>query len=314
MNLTTQQKVFFLFALKQRPKDANQLFEYLPKASKTEMLALYQELSKHKEEDIVKVAKNELKKLSNPKNQSYLSEVHVDWIADRIKEESPEIIAAILRYLPAENVSVLLDKLPKDVLENMPKLADTYAIPSGLVELFQKKFESFFALKKIYEKGLALEFEHFCLLRADQIQKVFLDLGYREIAFGLCTLPKKARAVVLDRLSPNDRRLVDLYVNQVGNVSERRLKNAQFHLISKEVQTRDSSLFVKGLGFLVYSKMLLQKDIADFEIIKNKLSKSHARILEDFVSMHLDKNTEASVLSYREDFMLAVKSVLSGNA
>ncbi|MFH1356853.1 MAG: hypothetical protein ABII18_06955 [bacterium] len=310
MNLTARQKAFFLIVLKQRLKNAAPLFAFVSESEKREMTKMYAALSGRGEREISAVATSELRQLASSKKQNYLADVHVDWLVDKLCEETPEIIAAILRQLPAERVRAVLNTLPHEVLDFMPKLSDTYAIPEQLVDLFQKKFESFFPLSKQFDPEKRFEYEHLCLLRADHVAKVFLNLGYREVALGLITLPDTARGVVLNRLAPNDRERVQHYLKTEKNqVAERRLKRAQVHLVSKEVQAGDPSVFVRSMGFMVFAKTVLRRDLDDIIVIKHKLSRKDCKILDYFIENHIDKNTEASVVGFREDLLIAVRNV-----
>jgi hypothetical protein len=310
MNLTARQKAFFLIVLKQRLKNAAPLFAFVSQGEEKEMTKMYAELSGRGEKEISAVATSELRKLASSKKQNYLADVHVDWLVDKLCEETPEIIAAILRQLPAERVRAILDTLPHEVLDFMPKLSDTYAIPEQLVDLFQKKFESFFPVSKQFDPNKRFEYEHLCLLRADHIEKVFRNFGYREVALGLITLPDAAQGVILNRLAPLDRERVQHYLKTEKNqVAERRLKRAQIHLVNKEIQAGDSSVFIMSMGFLIFAKTVLRRDLDDIQIIKHKLSRKDCKILDFFIENHIDQNTEASVVGFREDLLIAVRSV-----
>ncbi|HLD44007.1 MAG TPA: hypothetical protein VJC18_01125, partial [bacterium] len=71
-----------------------------------------------------------------------------------------------------------------------------------------------------------------------------------------------------------------------------------------------SDRFVKTLGFLVFAKMLLMKDRQDLEIIKRKMSRQDANLMQDFVNEQMEKNSEVSVIAFREDMLSAVSSVI----
>lgn len=310
MALSSRQKAFFLIAIKQRPKDAPSLFSFLPQDEKEEMNAMYQSLVGHKEKSVKKVATSELVKFARPHNLSFLADVHDDWIIDMLLQETPEMIATILRYMPAERVRVIVNALPVKVLDQMPKLAEVYSIPSSLAELLKQKFESFFSIDKIYSPGNKFEFEHFCLLRFYQIHDVFLELGYREIALGLTSLPEDAQVMVMERLSVSDRQRVQYYLKDISHVSTQRMKRAQIHLVDKDLDPKSPVSFIKELGFVLYAKSLLPKDQDQFHMILKKLSKVESEFLKSLVTKQLGKNTEASVLSCREDVMIAVRIVL----
>jgi len=310
--MTLAQKVFFLIALKHRPDAVSELFPYIPEAQKEYMQKLYDQLKDSDVKSIKAVATSELRKFSKPSTRSFLGDVHNDWLLEILLNESPEIIALVLRHLPAERVKAILDALPPEILSEMPKLSDTYAVPSALVDHLKQQFENFFTIDEILEPGEEVRFEHFSLLSTTQLDTVFLDIGYREIALGLVSLPEDTRHIVIDRLSVSDRKNVQKYLdlNEKDKVSNQRIKRAQVHLVSKEIDAYHSSLFIKELGFLFYAKSVLKNDLPGFEIIKKKMSKKEANVLKQLIDNHIEKNTEALVVAYREDVMSVVKKVL----
>lgn len=311
MPLSPRQKAFFLIALYQRPKSVEPLFEQLPESECAEMKQMYSELRSNREADIKQVAKSELRKLNSVKVSTYLNEVHEDWLVDLLKQESPLMIATVLRYLPAERVHTILDLLPEPILTSLPKISDTFAISQSLVSLLKARFESLFTLKKTYEPGQPLAFEHLALLRAKQVENIFFEAGYREISLGLIAVPDQARNLVLGRLAAADRDRVEFHLQNAQQVSEQRIKRAQVHLISKQVDPHNQRLFVKELGVMLFVKALLKKDLEDVDLIYKKMPKIEAKMIRDLVVQYVEKNTEASVKTYREDILDAIKRVLS---
>lgn len=298
-------------ALKLRPDSVGNLITILSPKERQDTQALYDEVKKHGEKNLKIVAAAELNKLSLSSSGSYLKDVHNDWILEILLGESPEMIALVLRHLPADRVSHLLDALPPEILTKLPKMSDTFAIPMELVEHLRRHFEKLFTQNLSLEANEEIRFEHIPLLSHHQLERVFLDLGYREIALGLASLPSEARAAVIERLSAHDRKYVEICLQEMKNdVTPQRMKRAQVHLVSKEIDAANSTLFVKELGFLFYAKSLLKGDESGIEIIKKKMSKQEAAMLQELIDNHRDKNTEALVVAYREDVMLAVKKSL----
>lgn len=310
MILSARQKAFFLIALKERPDDTEALFSYLPVDEAKAYAGIYKDLKGKKNEDIVAVAGTELKKLARPQNLGYLSEVHDDWLLEILKDELPGIIATVLRYLPAERVKFLLDHLPKDVLACLPSLIETYEAPREVVEILRRRFEGFFETEVLVNPDQEFRFEFLHLLRAAQIKNVFQELGYREIALGLSTIPEMTKILVLNRLIPEDKERVEFYLKRMPEGGGQRVKKAQVHLISKEVNPRQPDFFVKELGYLIYAKALQKQDEDTLTVLFRKMSRKEAAALEDAVRQYLPLNTEASVLPFREDVLLAVKAVL----
>lgn len=310
MTLSARQKAFFLIALKERPADADSLFSYLPGDEAKAYAGIYKDLKGKKNEDIMTVAVAELKKLARPQSLGYLSEVHDDWLLDILKDELPGIIATVLRYLPAERVKFLLDHLPKETLAKLPSLIETYEAPRAAVEILRRRFEGLFETEAMLGSDQEFRFEFLHLLRAGQIKSVFQELGYREIALGLSTIPEMTKILVLNRLLPEDKERVEFYLKRLPEGVVHRVKKAQVHLISKEVNPRQPDFFVKELGYLIYAKALLKPDENALTVLMRKMSRKEANALQEAIKQYLPAGTEASVLPFREDVLLAVKTVL----
>lgn len=311
MTLAPRQKAFFLIALKERPQDLSQLIQFLPASDQPELQKLYQDLEKHDASSLKMVANSELRKFTKPQSQSYLSQVHNDWIVDLLSKESPEMVSTVLRYLPAERVQEVLEKLPHEMMATMPKLADTYAIPQVLVSLIKRRFENLFRIHKSYPKPDQIEFHHLCLFRPEQLEKIFMELGYREIALAMQSIPVATQTIVIGRLGPHDQKHVRYYMDKARSQTKTRIKQAQTHLVRQDIETKDSRLFVKELGFVIYAKAVLVEDLTDIGVIKFKLSRKEAKELMGIVNKELETNNEGSVLEYREDVISATRRVLS---
>ncbi len=310
MNLAPQQHAFLLIALTQQPENVARLLSYLKPEDSHKILPVYETLKAHAPQSVKNVAINELKKLGQYRSLSYLADVHSDWVVETLLGETPAMIGTILRYLPAERVRAILDSLPQSVLDQLPRMGDTYQVSPQLVELLRDRFERQFWLHKKFDPKQAFAFEHFYLLHATQIHEVFLEMGYREIALGLASLPESAQKLVMDRLSRTDRLRVEFYLQQGKDIAPQRVKRAQSHLLVYQSQQGAPRHFVCELGYLIFSKSLLLKDRSELEIIKRKMSQADAATLQRLVDRQIDSNSEASVVGYREDLLTAVKRVL----
>lgn len=276
------------------------------------MLKVCDQLKDKPADGIAAVARSELKKLARPDDRSYVSEVHSDWFVQTLRDESPLVIATVLRNLPAERVHDILEKLPPDVMRDLPKISDTYATDPCLVDMMRRKFEELFPIDGALPPGTTFAFGHFPYLKARPLRAAFAELGYREIGLGLAALPEMTRILVLNRLLPEDKRRVETYMARELDPLGLRTKRAQVHLISREVDPRKPDLFVREVGFLVFAKALLPEDHSGIEIVKRKMPMRESRALIEAVEQYSRANTEASVIPYREDVIAAVKTVLGG--
>jgi hypothetical protein len=300
-----------MLALSERPGDVQALFPYLPRTESAEMAAVCGELKDKPAETVAAVARSELQKLARAGTRTYLNDVHSDWLVQMLKDEPPLVLATVLRYLPAERVHDILDYLPPDVLAALPKISDTYAADERLVEILRRRFEGFFESHDEAPGG-TIHFEHIHMLRSAQIRRAFAELGYREIGLGLVSLPEMTKIMLLNRLLPEDKERVQGYMSQEADGTSPRVKRAQVHLISREVDPRNREMYVRELGYIIFAKALLPQDYAHLDVLKKKLPMREARSLQTMVDHYSRANTEASVIVYREDVMVAVKAVLAG--
>lgn len=314
MSLAAPQKAFFLLALRYRGAGAPGLFDFFSGDQAGEMRRLAGEIDlSHRAESLREAFTRELKKIGRLREPAYLKDLHNEWLVETLKWESPSVISLILRYLPADRVRAVLELLPHKDVEKLPALSRSFKVPALLVEAIRERFEAYFRYPRVPDPKNPFAFESLCFLSAANLARLFFELGYQEIALGLVTLPAKTQAMILGRLLPEDRLRVEYYLEKgASQAGSQRVRRAQVHVISKEVDPRRPKFFVKELGFLIFAKAMLPKDLADLEIIKKKFSLHEAMVLQRLVEKNLDKNNEASVLSYREDVIRTLKAILEG--
>lgn len=312
LNTQARQKAFLLTAMKcNSPERVEVLLKELPQNVQATLMPTFEKIRKYDSQSLRSVILSELKKMSRPKSRSYLSEVHNDWIVDLLSAESPEMVSTILRYLPAERVQAVLDSLPQELLIRMPKMSETYRIPQSLVDLLRSKFENLFVHRRTQVVDEDFQFEHLCLLPARRLHQLFFELGYREIAIALKSLPEATRTIVISRLAIQDQKKVREYLgSDAMKASEQRIKKAQAHLVSQDIDAKEPALFIKDLGFLIYSKAILSSDFDDLAVIRHKISKVESKELSVQLDKYLPENTEASVVEYRDDILTLVKRML----
>lgn len=308
MSLAAKHKSFFLWTLRFDPKSLSEKIRFFPAALQKQFEDLEKKTQSLQEEELKKFALRELKKFGRSFHRSYLPQVHNDWIVEKLQKESPHMVSAILRNLPADRVRQILNRLPSELLTKLPKLSESYAMSSGLSEALKRRFEGYFEMTKVYDSSRPFEFQSLCYLKPILLKKVFQELGYREIALGLKLLPEKTKTLVLGRLLPKDRVEVEKYLKQNKSMSEARHKRAQVHIISQEIE--DVTTFILEIGFLVFAKAVLQQDQADIDVIFHKFSRKEARLLKKHLDLYLKQNSEASVLSYREEILNVCRIVL----
>ncbi len=310
MNLSPRQRAFFLLTLNRHGKAAATLFKFTPPSEAKLYAQMLDDLKGHSDRGVETVAKSELSRLNTANARSYLSQVHVDWLAEALKPEIPAVIAAVLRCLPAEQSHAVLERLGPEVVVAMPKLSDTFAVPQTLVDHMRHHFENQFVNERTYVSGEPLEYSHLCVMPGRLIEGVFLNLGFHEIALALTGLPQRARDLVLSRLLPDDAKAVLAAITEVKTIAPGRIKIAQANLMDAKTNGAEPRGFVLSLGFSVFARSVLPKDLTDVAVVKKKMSKIYAGTLQDAIDHVLSEGTEATTLVYREEVLKAMKKTV----
>ncbi len=291
-----------------QPQNLAALLPFLPEDAQAPLRDLQNQVATLDEGKARDFAVGELRKFERSLHRSYLPDVHTDWLLIKLKEESSQILSVILRFLPADRVKAILQALPNDILARLPKMSESYAIAPGLAEFIKRRFERHFEVDRIYDPKQPFAYADLVHLKPALLKKLFQELGYREMALGLKLLPGKTQDLVMGKLPPSDRLHVEKHMlqNAVGT-SEARHKKAQVHLISQE--SGQMASFVQEIGFLVFAKTVLPENQNDLPVLCHKLSFAESQRLLKVVEAHLNQNSPASVLAYREELLQVCKTL-----
>lgn len=308
MILTSAHKAFFLWVLRFRPKDLDQLVSYMSEEIQNQLQDLLQKVNSLSETQLSDFALKELKKFERSFQRTYLSEVHSDWILEKLKQESPHVISAVLRYLPADRVKEILNRLPQEILNQFPPMTDSYAIAHPLADNLKNRFEKNFSHDRVYDPQAPFDFHTILHLKGDVLRLVFWELGYSEIAMGLKMLPTQTQDLVLKKLLPQDRLVVDRVLFELKNTSEARHKKAQIHIISQDVGSMET--FVFEMGCFIFAKSVLPENELDVEVIAHKLSYREGSTFKKHVMAVVQQNSQSTIMLYREELLRACRRVL----
>lgn len=311
MSLSARDKAFLMAVLYFHPEKAGDYINCLSGDLQKDILPVYESLSSHSGQSLRRVAKDQMRELREPESSHYLHHVHDDWLVSFLIQETPEMVALILRNLPGDRIKSLLEKMPEDFKAKLPKMGETFALSPDLVQLIQKRFEDSFILDRAKPQLDHLEFEDLVWVDPQSLQNVFKEAGYREIAIAIQTVSQKAQQVILERLSVIDRGRVEYHLKQTGSgATKKRIETAQNHLVHPKVGSQGAEDFVTSLGLLVYAKCLLARDLDDLTIIKRKMAKPQAEKLQRFVDEAVAGQSEATVVEFRHEILMAMKDIL----
>ena len=106
--LNDRQRAFILTAYLVEKDGALDLIPFLPQSEQGLIEAALLRLSQKKEAQKNQVIQDELRRLLAVSNKGLMAELHPDWIVQAIQNESGQMIATIIRYLPGDKVKLEL--------------------------------------------------------------------------------------------------------------------------------------------------------------------------------------------------------------
>lgn len=310
VRLNDRQRAFLMIAWLTDGSSAEASFSFLPETEKPLLSAALGRLASKTKTEKKQVIKDELKRLAVQSQLSFLSEVHPDWLLEALRKENPRMIATILRYLPGHHVSFLLDELPEEILKELPPISETFDLNLELVQILRKRFEqNFVSLPLTQAPVRRLAFDTLPLLPANDLLKLFLDVGFREISLAFTTLKTKTIEVILRRLPLREASLLRLKIEQRGSVPEDRLKKAQAHLLSLDLEKGAPDTMILEAGFFVYSKALLPVHLQGVSMIQQKFSRRVGLLLKNYVDKNLPLNSDKTVVPYQDEVVEIAKKL-----
>ncbi|HBF13954.1 MAG TPA: hypothetical protein DDW49_11310 [Deltaproteobacteria bacterium] len=307
-HLDPSSRAFVMMLLLDAPDLASSLVSFLPPEDQPVVLDAVKTWQSSDKKLKKQFIHDELSRQQMQSHWGVLSQVHPDWIVDALSQESPRMIATVLRYLPAETVRVVLDKLSAETLKNMPTLAQTFSLDVHLINALKEILENRFAQLK-QNNDMGLSFATIPMFSAKKLGSIFRELGFRELAMALKGFDEESKSLILKRLSPRDGALLKLHFEQITDVPEERLKQAQNHVLSLDLKKGALPLLVLEAGFFVYSKALLQEHIPSMQVLQLKFSMEESRLLKKYVEMNVPVNISSVAGKYQKEVMQIVQKL-----
>lgn len=255
---------------------------------------------------------DEIKRLSNEAKRSILSEVHPDWLTRALLKERPRMMAVILRFLPSEHVSKILDQLPEEVLKKLPSLSQTFSIDPECARYLKLAFENYFVHGDRENRPRMLTFETIPYLNAMKLEMLFYELGYRELAMAFATLKKDAIDLILSRLEKKHALQLNRYIQDRGSVSRERLKKAQNNLLSLNLKKINPDRFILDMGVFVFTKSILNEHKEGIRMIQQKFPISFAKLLKFYLERNIPLNQEKTASPYQEEILAVARGIHEG--
>lgn len=296
-------RCFLLISYLAHQNGVFKLLNFLPETFSHDAEEAWKEIIENKKKLHQKKILKELKEFSLLHSVSPLTDIHPDWMVRYLEKETPRVIATILRYLPAEKNSLILEKLSVDILEALPPLNQTFALDGHLSTLLKDIFEK--ELIHPFENQVLLNrvrtFDQIYLLRAQALRHLYREIGFRELSLAFTTLNERTTEIILNRLPPPDAKRLKMKINQKSKLSETRLKQAQTHVLSLDLNIRSSRNLVLEVGFFLFSKAILSEYEPFLKMIKLKFPIVEGEILMKYAKKNLPNNNPKNAKRYQKE-------------
>lgn len=298
--LNDRQRAFVLTAFLVEKKGALDLISFMPEQEQAVLQEALIRLGNQEGAQKNQVIQDELRRLLTESNRGVLQDVHPDWIVKALKNESPQMIATVMRYLPGDKVSYILRYLPGS--QDLPPLSQAFALDPQLVKLIRRCLEQQFAnpFAQITTTK-RLNFENMHLLPSAKLKKFFIELGMREIALALSTLSSATVDALLNHLPEDDAAVLRQRLLQVSQVSKDRLKQAQGHLVALDIKKQDPKTLILEAGFYVYSKAVMPKHRDLWRFAQQKFPLPTADLLQVYIDKNIPLNSDLTVGRYQKE-------------
>lgn len=254
------------------------------------------------------------KSLNTPSlRHNFLSQVHPDWLYEELKNESPALIASLLRYLPGDKVQMILDKLDSQTLSALPSLQETFSLDEALVQTIQDEFQVLFQKSSDTEVHHLKEKDYLKVLKlsSQEIESFMKNLGLNELAMAFIDLNEKLRNLIVQRLGSREAILLKERFKSQDKAPEIRQKQAQGHLLDLDIKNMDASSFLRELGLFVYSKAIQKEDLNYFEAVEKTFAFSLSSSLREKIEKNIDLNTGRLVKKYQDEITDALNDFLA---
>lgn len=293
-------------------EDPAGLLKYCPPGLRTPLAESIREIGGLQGPIQQKLLRDEMRRLLLEARRTPLTDIHADWILKALEGESPQMIAAILRHMPGEQVRWVLDHLPPAVLGAMPQLTQTFSVDPRLVQILRRKFEERFP-RWTPSAGRKKEssFDLLFVLPPESLEILFRKLGFRELALAFATLGEKWVQLIFRRLSPRDADLLKNHIENRQAVSEERLARAQSHVLALDMKGSDPEQLILETGFFVFSKALLASHLDRALVLVRKFPVAAGLRLEGYIRQNIEINNDKTVMRYQKEINAMIESILS---
>lgn len=215
---------------------------------------------------------------------SVLSDIHPAWIVKALEAETPKIIGIILRWLPSRHVRYILENLPKRIKICLPKLVESFAVPTDILRLIKKGFESKF---KIPARPLNIDtskFENIVYLNPAELEGLFRDLGVHELAMAFQTVEPDGLKILLNRMAVETARALQQRIKDVADISALLQRDAGYTILEVALDQEDVNRLLLEIGLAAFSKAMKNQEM--FSVLRQKMEPQVSDLFKRYIDQY----------------------------
>ena len=226
------------------------------------------------------ILRTRLTGLVSAESFSGIAEIHPAWIMEAIRDEPPRIMGVIMRYLPSRHVRYILERLPADVKDRIPKLVESFAVPQDVLAVIRKKFESRFLPMRISKALAHFDMEHLYFLKGEEVEALCVELGMCELALALDGMSDKMVRVVLNRLKLKEAKRLHKRMVELSKSSSELKRQARYAILEIDDDASGSDELLVSIGLSCLAKALTDVDGGVVDRMCQKLDPRFASVLK----------------------------------
>lgn len=215
---------------------------------------------------------------------SILADIHPAWIVKALENESPRVIGIILRWLPSHHVRYIMENIPKRVKLALPKMVESFAVPTQIVKLIKNKFERKFRLQKPAAEGEIENFDDVVFIRPDDILKLLRDLGIHELAMAFQNVEPSGMNVLLNRMDIQSARSLRQRMKDVSETAPEMLKDAKYTILEVALDQEDAEKLLVDVGLASFAKTNVKEEM--FEALKFKMDPEVSYLFKRYIDQY----------------------------
>ena len=279
------------------------LFRFLPQDQEKTMTDFAQKIWAEQKRHGPKWIVQKVKAVMIERQISILNDIHPGWIVEMLREESPRVLGVLCRYLPGETVRYMIKHLPTEKAKQLPKVSESFALPSELILWIKSLLEKKFPHPQLPEPGERFSFSHIGWMTGKDLRTLFRDLGLEVIRKAFSQVDFQSLKIFFSRFSAADTKELRARIIDAPPAAPKEKKHAQKHLVTMELNSVDPETLFHEVGYSSFAQGLLPEEHEWANALCQKLSPQEGYVLKRFVEGGGEKVAEGERQSLRQDIL-----------